>query len=101
MFLANAIKELSRRCVPGLCFEGLDRSRSAPGIVGALTRSNLFIGLREGLISGVASLSSRGSGDRGVSPAEESSKSSRGLRGVVKMELYAGIEGRGFDGENW
>lgn len=94
------IIELSLLGCPGRCFEGLDRSRSAPDIVGALAKSNFTIALREFLISGVASLSSRGSGDRGVSPADESSKSLLSFRGVLYRALYAGIEGKGLEGEN-
>lgn len=50
-------------------------------------------------ISGVASLSFPRSGDLGVSPAEESSTSGRGLRGVLKSVLNAGVGGRGLLGE--
>jgi len=53
------------------------------------------------VISGVASLSSRCSGDRGVSPAEESSMSTLALRGVLKRLLKAagGTAGSGLLGE--
>lgn len=54
------------------------------------------------LFSGVGALLSSRSGDLGVSPAEESSKSNVfALRGVVKMELNAlpGTGGRGLLGE--
>lgn len=104
IFVVSAIIALSLRRVPGRCLEGLDLSLSAPGKVDALALSNAVNPLRLLLISGVASLSSLGSGDRGVSPAEESSKSSFGFRGVLNSPLKAGtpggMAGRGFVGED-
>ena len=68
--------------------------------MGALALSALAKALLLCLISGVTSLSSLGSGDFGVSPAEESSKSLFGFRGVLKRLFHAGMAGRGLDGED-
>jgi hypothetical protein len=98
--VANAINVLSLLCESGRRLEGLDRSLSAPGPVGALALSTLMKAVLLFLISGVTSLSSLGSGDFGVSPAEESSKSLLGFRGVLKRVFHTGGAGKGFVGED-
>lgn len=92
--------KLSLLCDSGLCLVGLPRSLSAPGNVCALALFHLVRAVLVFVTSGVASLSSLGAGEFGVSPAEESSISGFCFRGVVNMLwLYAGIDGSGFVGE--
>ena len=88
---------LFRLSACGRSFVGLPRrSLSAPAMTGALALSNIVIADLVLTISGVASPSLLRSGDFGVSPAEESSISGLGLRGVLKRE---GLGGRGLLGE--
>lgn len=85
---------LSFWTVLGLSFAGL-LFDSVPLLRGRVPVSHRLRVPRSFVISGVASLSSFPSGDRGVSPADESSKSCFVLRGVVKRLLNAAVGGTG------
>lgn len=96
--LFNFIIQLSLLRDVGFSFTGLE-NWEVVGSVGAEAASTLHKALRRLMLSGVASLSSRTSGDFGVSPAEESSISLVVLRGVLKRALKAGGAGSGLLGE--